>query len=250
MLIRPVKERELDFRLSGFQASSDGQLFVLCGGTGQVLVTRRDFTPRFEYSTDSLITCWDMSPDGALLAVSNGKTLSILRLDGHLIYEEKAEAPSAGDFDNLLFSANQKALWAVRHIGNEQVELQVRETAGWQVVRRAVLDEPAPPTAFFLYEHPEKQALAIWAGAGQDGQWMYWVYDNGKELHVFQVPQLTFTGPPSFHPAGGEFLIVQGDGNEELRRYTFPQCELIDRMQWSGEYKLDRIGFHPCYLSN
>src|SRR5262249_170635 len=135
MVVYPAKRRELGFRVSSLLASPDGK-HVLCRGKGRVLVMGRGLAPRFEYSTGGSMRCWKMSPDSTSLLVSDGKTLSVFGIDGRLIHREKTVVPSALEFDDCLFSADNESIWTIRHIKGDQVELEVRETASLQVMRR------------------------------------------------------------------------------------------------------------------
>jgi hypothetical protein len=74
---------------------------------------------------------------------------------------------------------------------------------------------------WFLIPHPEDKVVGLWLEAGQDGQWLYWSGIHKGCLHVERKPSLAATGPPVFHPAGGEFLAY-GVDEGSLRRHRFP----------------------------
>lgn len=61
---------------------------------------------------------------------------------------------------------------------------------------------------------------------------------------------MDFTTPAVFHPAGKEFLVVQGECNEELRRYSFPECKLLGAMPWSDPDEDHQIGSSMAYVSD
>ena len=247
MLLEPVKQLALDSNWHGFEPAPDGRHFVMGLRPDRFRVLNPDFTTRNEFKAPATGS-WQISPDGRLLAIVNGPNLSVVSLDGQLLYHEQSAPSRASPLDDLKFTADQRFLWTVRHYPDYQIEVQVRETATWQVLRSALFPEPAPPASVSLHPHPEGKVMAIWAASGQDGQWVYWAYDDGRTIQIYEVPGLEFTTPPEFHPSGGEFILTHH--YDYLERYRFPECELLGSFEWDDEDDDCQMGCNPSYLSD
>jgi hypothetical protein len=174
--------------------------------------------------------------------------LSLTTLDGNPIYEETTRVFRGAGFESAIFSADDKVLWVVRHVEGDQIHLERRHRSNWQIEYYATVDEPAPPTSFSLSFHPEMQVLVLWGAAGQDGQWVYWVFDDKSKIQAFEAKQLYSTTPPDFHPAGGEFVVV--NDLARLCRYSFPDCDQLETFEWPDMGEYDGIGCCTCYLSD
>src|SRR5262249_16905221 len=130
---------------------------------------------------------WEISPDGLLVVFADKFNLSVVGLNGRSVHRERAVPGAEGGFDHFQFSAAQQFLWTIRHAGKRLIELPLRETANWHVLRCATFPEPAPPASVSLHPHPEGRVIAVWAACGQDGQWVYWAYDDGREIQIYEV---------------------------------------------------------------
>jgi hypothetical protein len=171
-----------------------------------------------------------VSPDGRTLSFSSPDSFLITEIDGsRLIYHELAAVPKGfmgGGFDACLFSADGRNAWTACHTTGRETELQRRDTRGWGITTALHLTTPALGCHLHFVPHPEGRAFAVWAAAGQDGQWLYWVYDDGVRAHLSPaLPLSTCISPPAFHSAGGEFLLIEDCCR--LRRYSFPDCQLL-----------------------
>ncbi|MBL8798647.1 MAG: hypothetical protein JNM56_32435 [Planctomycetia bacterium] len=248
MLLEPLNQ--LDFDASWdrrFEPTPDGSLFLMGLRSGRMRVLNADFTARHEFAVP-VQGSWKISPDSRLLVLVDGSQLAVVSLDGQLLYREESPSGIGGPLDDFKFTADQRFLWTVRHYPEYQIEVQVRDTATWQVLRSAQFPEPAPPASLSLHPHPEGKVMAIWAASGQDGQWVYWAYDDGRAIQVYEVPGLDFTTPPEFHPSGSEFLLTHH--YDYLERYRFPECELWGSLEWDDEDDDHQLGCNPYYLSD
>ena len=84
------------------------------------------------------------------------------------------------------------------------------DCGGWRV-QAAASFEPEDEGGFVLVAHPGGDVVAVWIGAGQDGQFLSWARLAGGRLRVDPEPILAWTGPPVFHPSGREFLTTSLD---------------------------------------
>ena len=102
---------------------------------------------------------------------------------------------------------------------------------------------------FSFHPHPENQILAVWDAADLYGQQIYWLYDDGMTIHAVEVPCPNETGPPEFHPAGSEFLVIHSCG-QQLSRFSFPDCNLLGICEWPWPDSDDCFRYYMCYLSD
>jgi hypothetical protein len=246
--VTPEHEFDLGARASRLLTADAGGILVAGVYGGRVLVLDSSLTLKACYGVGGNLQPQAASEDGRVLALTAPDTLLITTVEGKPLCRETAPVFRGAGFEACIFSADVERLWVVRHVDNDQVHLERRSAPYWRVDYSVAIDEPAPPTSFCLSAHPEKQVLILWGAAGQDGQWVYWVLDDGRKIHVRQDPQLVFTTPPDFHPAGGEFVVV-GE-YQELRRYDFPECNELDSFVWPEADENDGMGGGACYVSD
>ncbi|MGD2182641.1 hypothetical protein [Lusitaniella coriacea] len=260
MLLIPDCERQFDCNMRFFRKASHAQRAIVISDEGIVTLLdgdlRAEYEYKLQYSPQSIYTC-TISPKGDLLAIvlDKGSHLAILKAQGELIFEEKISVPVEQDdfwieegFQSCFFDLDGLRLWCARKYDEGySVEFQIRDTASWQVQRYASLDNSLGSSQFSFYPHPENEIVAVWAAAGQDGQQVYWLYDNGNRIHLVEIPCLKDTNPPVFHPGGGEFLVVDLMGT--LKRYTFPDCHLLGTCS-SPWFEEDYFNGTVCYVSD
>ena len=154
------------------------------------------------------------------------------------------------------FSPDGRYFWAVRCGGDERaVIVEVTGCDSWQVV--ATEEFEAEEDGYWtVVPHPEGEVAGLWVGAGQDGQWLYWCGIQDDWLYVEEEPALAWTGPPVFHPAGGEFLTDSLE-DELFRRHRFPDGRVIGQLSEAeifppddSEEDRDMFGGIPQYLSD
>jgi hypothetical protein len=248
MLIAPLAHRQLDHRAYYLRSTPDGRVIVAASREGAVTVLGPGLGPLHEFELQMRLDGLTLTPDGTRLVLFASGRFLVTGIDGAPLLH--AEHANSGDFHDCLFSSDGKTAWAACDVEPAHIELQRRETMGWRVERSTMMEDPAPPSHIDLVLHPEGRAFAIWAAAGQDGQWIYWAYDNGRTIRFAQLPFSLYITAPKFHPVGGEFLVVEDDYT--LRRYTFPDCRLLGELEWpeNEEEEDDVISGYLCYLSD
>jgi hypothetical protein len=195
MLLSPVKELNLRVPQTDLRATRDGRQFLLRLPPDRFRVLDADLNLQREFTAGE--GAWEISPDGTMLVLVHEMLLSVMHLDGHLLYDEQSTWRPGPLFDDFQFTTDQRFLWTVQHVWENQIALEVRDTTTWQVLREVVFPEPAPPASVSLHPHPEGRIMAVWAASGQDGQWVYWAYDDGQAIQVYEVPELTEPVLPS-----------------------------------------------------
>ncbi|MEG4309571.1 MULTISPECIES: hypothetical protein [unclassified Microcoleus] len=258
MLILPKHERQIDWGILAInqRTDSDWTIATSCDSKKVTLVDR-NLSPKYEYQLPDEISCLAISPKGDLLAaiMANGNHLAIVTAENQLVFEEQLPHPpvkfsyNKNGFQDCWFDADGVRFWCMKLIEGGEVEIQIRDTNSWQIQRQLLLEDPFCWSSFSFHPHPENQILALWAAAGQDGQQIYWLYDDGTEIHAVEVPCPDDTGPPEFHPAGGEFVVVH-DCDRQISRFSFPDCNLLGICECPCPDSDDWFRYSMCYLSD
>lgn len=259
MLILPKHEKQIDWGILAINQRTDSEwtIATTCDSKKVTLVDR-NLSPKYEYQLPDEISCLAISPKGDLLAaiMANGNHLAIVAAENQLVFEEQLPHPSVkhyldneNGFRDCWFDADGVRFWCMKVIEAQEVEIQIRDTNSWQIQRKLLLKDPFGWSSFSFHPHPENQILAIWAAAGQDGEQIYWLYDDGTEIHAVEVPCPDDTGPPEFHPAGSEFVVVHGC-ERQISRFSFPDCNLLGICEWPWPDSDDGFHYSMCYLSD
>ncbi|MBE9092875.1 hypothetical protein [Tychonema sp. LEGE 07203] len=260
MLILPKHERQIDWSFSFInQPINSKWATIVSGDRKKVTLVDRNLSPKYEYQLPDAISCLATSPEGDMLAaiMANGNHLAIVTAENQLVFEEQLPNPpvkfshlhNKNGFQDCWFDADGLRFWCMKLIEFKEVEIQIRDTNSWQIKLKLLLKNPFGWSSFSFHPHPENQILALSAAAGQDGQQIYWLYDDGMKIHTVEVPCLYDTTPPEFHPAGGEFFVINNyDG--QISRFTFPDCNLLGICECPCEDSDDCFRYSMCYLSD
>lgn len=262
MLILPKYERQIDWSILAINQRTDSEWRIATScDCKKVTLVDRNFSPKYEYQLPDEISCLAISPKGDLLAaiMANGNHLAIVTAENQLVFEEQLPNPpvkfshlyNENGFQDCWFDADGVRFWCMKLIEFKEVEIQIRHTNSWQIQRKLRLKDPigGGGSTFSFHPHPENQILALWASCGQNGQQIYWLYDDGTRIHAVEVPCPDDIGPPEFHPAGSEFVVVH-DGGRTISRFSFPDCNLLGICEWPGPDSHDGFGNYMCYLSD
>ena len=254
MLILPKHERQIDWSFSYINQPINSEWATIVSGDRQkVTLVDRNLSPKYEYQLPDEISCLAISPKGDLLAaiMANGNHLAIVTAENELVFEEQLPNPSRDNrFEDCWFDVDGLRFWCMKVIEGKEVEIQIRDTNSWQIQRKLRLKDPIGGySTFSFHPHPENQILALWAACGQNGQQIYWLYDDGTTIHAVEVPCLADIGLPEFHPAGSEFVVVH-DCERTISRFSFPECNLMGICQWPWPDSDDGFDYSMCYLSD
>ncbi|MEG3971866.1 hypothetical protein QUA00_30240 [Microcoleus sp. T2B6] len=260
MLILPKHEKQIDWSFSYINQPINSEwATIVSGDRKKVTLVDRNFSPKYEYQLPDEISCLAISPKGDLLAaiMANGNHLAIMTAENQLVFEEQLPNPpvkyfldNENGFQDCWFDADGLRFWCMKLIEFKEVEIQIRDTNSWQIQRKLRLKDPIGGySTFSFHPHPENQILALWAACGQNGQQIYWLYDDGTTIHAVEVPCLYDTSPPQFHPAGDEFLVIDSS-ERQLSRFSFPECNLMGICEWPWPDSDDGFDYSMCYLSD
>jgi len=258
MLILPKYERQIDWSFSYINQPINSEwATIVSGDRKKVTLVDRNLSPKYEYHLTDEISCLAISPKGDLLAaiMANGNHLAIVTAENQLVFEEQLPNPpvkyfNKNGFEDCWFDADGVRFWCIKLIEGEEVEIQIRDTNSWHIQRKIRLKDPFYGRGFLFQRHPENQILAVWTTEGQGESQIYWLYDDGMTIHAVEVLCADdYMGPPEFHPAGGEFLIVH-DCGRKISRFSFPDRNLLGICEWPWPGLSDGFGSYMCYLSD
>ncbi|MEG4487193.1 hypothetical protein [Microcoleus sp. D2_18a_B4] len=260
MLILPKNEIQIDWSFSHINQPINSEwATIVSGDRKKVTLVDRNLSPKYEYQLPDEISHSAISPKGDLLAaiMANGNHLAIVAAENQLVFEEQLPNPPVkvsylyndNGFQDCWFDADGLRFWCMKLIEGEEVEIQIRDTNSWQIQRQLLLEDSFGLSSFSFHPHPENQILAVWAGDGQGESQIYWLYDDGTEIHAVEVPFPDDASPPEFHPAGSEFVIVHGCGRQ-ISRFSFPECNLIGICEWPWSDSNNGFHYYMCYLSD
>lgn len=261
MLLLPKYEKQIDWSFSYINQPINSEWATIVSGDRQkVTLVDRNLSPKYEYQLPDEINCLAISPKGDMLAaiMANGNHLAIVTAENQLVFEEQLPNPPVkyshlqnnNGFQDCWFDADRLRFWCMKLIEFKEVEIQIRDTNSWQIQRKLLLKDPMGcGSSFSFHPHPENQILALYAAAGQHGQQIYWLYDDGMKIHAVKVPCPDETGPPEFHPAGGEFVVIN-NYDRQISRFTFPDCNLLGICECPCHDSDDWFRYSMCYLSD
>ncbi len=246
--ITPLAELKLAHLAYFLEATPHAKTIAAASHKGDVSVLNENLMTLYSYNIGFPIANLTISPDGQILAATskNGQ-LIVFQIDGKVIFEEKIGKNESEVDYGCLFSIDGTKLWGIAENTEGQILIQYRETESWQVLKQALLPNVDLYSYLSLISHPKSEIICVCEAAGQDGAWIYWVWDDA-EIRVQEIAELEEAAPPEFHPEGKEFLAYYYNTGH-LFRYSFPDC------YWMGAATLDIgeddfISFHQCYLSN
>ncbi len=247
--ITPLAELKLAHIVDFLEATPHGKIIAAASPKGDVSVLNENLMTLYNYNIGFPIANLTISPDGQrLAATSNNGQLVIFQIDGKVIFEEKISNNESEVNYGCLFSIDGTKLWGIAENAEGQILIQYRETKSWQVLKQALLPNVDSYSYLTLISHPKNEIICVWEAAGQDGAWIYWVWDDA-EMRVQQIPELEEAAPPEFNPEGKEFLAYY-DSKSQLSRYSFPNCCLMGTATLEIGGGDDFLSFHQCYLSN
>jgi len=189
----------------------DGSLRVLHQGKLPVAAGRMAFHPR-----------------GDLVAIASASELVVASLSGRVLHRRAHRPWEDWEGGDVAFLGHDgSTLLAVIPVREAAHVALLRWESGEIVAEQAVtVPEPA---GFHLVPHPAGGGWALWAGAGQDGQFTCWLRVEGGGISIEEASLLAGKehGPVAFDPGGGEF-VLEADGC--LERYAHPETRFLGRI--------------------
>ncbi len=168
---------------------------------------------------------------GDLVALCTGRELSLHDpADGREWYSIEVGERAASAFHDT-----RGLIWTLFADGGKEFVVQVRDAADGRVLREESFGVSNRDSVCSFHSHPQLGAIAVWAAAGQDGQSIVWVSDDGAALEIEPLARVDECTPPLFSAGGSSFLLVEGGA---LCRWDLARLERtarIDDGPWSLE---------------
>lgn len=226
--IRPTASYFLDCRyLSLCYAGQVEQLFVQGHDRRIVVLNLKNSMEVLNSISDHGMYLYGVSPDGEKLVLNQHipARFCVISAKDRQLYEESSNLAACR------FTSDGSMCWVIVYVDDDNFEVQLRDAKTWQTLRSASCPVPQIGPNYYLPWHPDDHIAPIWAAAGQDGQWIYWAWDDGEELCIVCSDVFENDGlhPPVFRPDGREFLTI---GDYVIYRCRFPSSEWEDYYLW------------------
>ncbi len=169
-----------------------------------------------------------LHPSDDVLAVASERELVLTDLAGRVRWRRGHRAWEDYEGGAVTFVGDGARVLAIVP-EPEVVKAVLLEASSGAVVVEEAFEVPEP-AGFFLAPHPSPGLWSLWAGAGQDGQWTYWLRLDGNRIVIEEVEPLSGRdhGPMSFNASGSEALAEVDYG---LERYALPGFRLMGRFE-------------------
>jgi hypothetical protein len=216
---------------------------IAVGESGHVAAVSREGAGSILTPDHTLCTAFHPPADASDLTISANGALLAVAAHGRMVLISTSTLRPVHRLEDSIESCHfcaTGALWSASRWDEDSIALEIREPETWQVVARTELTDPFGDSCFKILPHPDREQVAIWAAAGQDGQCLFWARRDGSAITVDRFGDLDATTMPSFNRAGDRFLAA-ADYNE-LRQYGLPQGPLLGKMQWPFDDMDNQIG--------
>lgn len=238
--IKPIRSATLEHRALHLCGAAAQLLLAAASEEGEITVIRLGSGDSVRLRTGRQINAMSLHPSEPVLAITGGDlgTLRVLGVDGSVVTE--IPPPRVADsetkwikpaFDGCLFTDDGQFLWCSAPLSGREIEIQLRETKGWSIVAKTIIQEPFRKSST-SFHRANGEVTTLWAASGQEGQQVFWMTHGTDWCRATAEPCLRDTVPPAFSPGGREFLVV--DDGRCLCRYEYPprtpigSCETPD----------------------
>ena len=253
MFIKPVAVVHLDHAapfLTGGGANLMQDVaspFKLITGTqqGQFSLINADFECRQISLQADVGNAWSFAIDSSneRIAIAHDSMITVATIDGKTRtqfeppkLDSNATKRFQREFSGCYFDLDN-SLWCVAGTSERSLVVQLRDPDNGTVKDQCTLNDPLGSSAGSFYPTPDRNTVALWITAGQDGQIINWLNKlNG--VTAVEESQLKSTTRPEYSASGEEFLVrsIQGD----IYRYGFP--DVVETGRCSGK-SLEDDGF-------
>ncbi|MFF5235495.1 hypothetical protein [Dactylosporangium sp. NPDC000521] len=170
------------------------------------------------------------SPDGKLLAVPGTDTLTVYDDSGDQVTTVALRGWPDESSSAVTFSTSGNHLLAIC-AGEVRDTAEIRRIdgdAGWVTIATAtlpVINDVHPA----VWAHPHRSAYLVSIGAGQDGQWSWWVSDDAA-LATIEIKALRNRAVSGLAAEGELALSVPGADHEEIAWHELPSGNVVRRV--------------------
>lgn len=231
-----IVEVSLPHRAFFVLASASGHV-VAASAEGRVSVLGQHLVLVAQLEVGRKVDDIAISPAGDLLAICGDGSLSLIRTaEGREEWTVPIGHGGAAGFDH-----GGALLWSLDLEDAEKVTVRIRDVRDGRVLREGHFTPPSTALGCSLHPQPRSGAVAIWAAAGQDGQWVLLAHDDGEAIAIAQVEGISESIPPCFDADGSAFLTTTFDS---VTRWSLPEatCTAAVRAWPWSESDEDSVG--------
>jgi hypothetical protein len=230
--LRPDRSLKLAFEVYQVGSTFDRAFHAFMSRQGEVAIGDRKLKVMNRLEAPKGSAALDVHPGSEFLAFSTDGEVAVTDLRGHTLFADEHDPWPEGEVGSCAFSDDGEILLVAG-----RVEAGIRLSAvPWRAragQRSAVDLQVVEQTRLIWQRWPIRGRWTLWAGAGQDGTWTWFVSLDGTQLHARQVEALAgrSAAPPAIHPGGHEFVSAE--------------YERIDCFSVDGEKKLASVEVEP-----
>ncbi len=228
----PSHTRMLSHEARFLACAADRSRLVLASGDGRFAVADAALRIVHEGKLPVPAGALAIHPTADLLAIASRAEVVVASFSGTVAIRRRHRPWRDFEGGDVAFLRDGARLLAVCS-SDDAATLMLLDTGSGSVIAERALDVPEP-AGFHLIRHPAENRWALWAGAGQDGQWTYWIGLERDELLVEEVSALTGKehGPVEFLRSSDEFVVAADGG---LERRAVRDGRLLRRLDPPGE---------------
>lgn len=184
-----------------------------------------------------------LHPGTELLAVASRSATAVVRTSGAVLWKREHRTWEDWEGGDVAFLGDGARLLAIRATDRGASAVLLRADTGEVLSERPI--EVPEASGFHLVRPSLGDTFALWAGAGQDGQWTYWLRVSGTGITLAEERALNGRehSPVELLESGTELLVAVEYGVE---RYTYPGMRLLGRMEPPEDLGLDP--WSTCFL--
>lgn len=237
--IKPIAEVQLDHRAYYFHHAAGFVVAASRDGCISLFTANAYGKPFARFNLRRELSGISFSGDTQTLAATTETEIVLIN-----VANQKPTKKWPGRFEACLFR-DADSMWVVERQDDHTLMVEVRSFPSGNTIAHTRLEDIFCDSDVWLQASQGIEGVAIWLAAGQHGQHLFWANENRGTFEI-EDTDIHNSGMPSFHANRNEFLVV---GNEDLRKYSFPDFVELDALTWPTESG-DTIGYYAHYLSN
>jgi hypothetical protein len=245
--LRPDRSLKLPFEVNHVVSTFDCAFHAFMSRQGEVAVADRTLKVKKRLEAPKGSAALDVHPGGELLAFARQGEVAVTDLQGRTLFAEEHDPWPRGEVGSCVFSDDGEGLLVA-----SRVEAGIRISAvPWRARagQRSVVDveDVVEQTVLIWRRWPVRGRWTLWAGAGQDGTWTWFVSLDGTRLRAHPVQSLAgrSVAPPAIRPGGREFVSAE---DERIERSSVDEERALASVTVEPEEE-DEEGYEqPCFF--
>lgn len=232
MRVSPAAEARLPHETRFVAATPDRARLALAARDGRYTIVDAALRPVAQGRLPVPAGAIALHPGGELLAVASRSALALVDRSGACVRTWEHRGWEEWEGGAVAFVDGGARLLGVVADEDGAAAVVARVDTG-EVLEERPLAVPEP-AGFVLVASPAPGTWALWAGAGQDGQWTYRLRLERDELRIDELTALSGKdhGPPAFSASGEELAVDAEDG---IERYDAGTLRLLARVEPSTD---------------